>query len=277
MVDLNTLNVGQIAADSVNYLQNNFIPSVFALDPGAIAIVGIVSLILIAVIFKTSQLLFTVVKKFFLLIIVGFSLIFFVSTFGEKLLAEGLSGQLIIVGVVGISLGLVALAMALLSAHKHAKKAIVASRSEVIEEKVTEEKKESAPAAKTPFSASSFLSSMQNDRSILAVLSYVVIGQFGVFSSVTLAAPTAETGMVFAGVFFVGAFIFVKSSYHNYLTGVKHLLIAAAFALVLSVVLGIYWAEIPQETLLSIEYFASPSMIAFATSIAVSLLMGSKE
>ncbi|MFH1586425.1 MAG: hypothetical protein ABID38_01050 [Candidatus Diapherotrites archaeon] len=277
MVDLNTLNVEQIATDSVNYIQNNFIPSVFALDPGAIAIVGIAALILIAIIFKTSQILFTLVKKLFLLIIVGFSLFFFISTFGEKLLAEGFSGQLIIVGVVGISLGLVALVMALLSAHRHTKSAIAGSRSEVFEEKVAKEKKEPLQEGKTTFSASGFLDSMQNDRSILAVLSYVIIAQFGVFSSVTLAAPNSTTGMVLAAVFFIGAFIFIKSSYHNYLTGVKHLLIAAAFALVLSVVLGLYWAEIPQDILFSIEYFASPSMIAFATSIAVSLLMGSKE
>jgi uncharacterized membrane protein len=115
-----------------------------------------------------------------------------------------------------------------------------------------------------------------NDRSLLAVLSYMVVAQFGVFSGVTIGAPNQMVGMIFFGLFLVAAFVFIKTTYHNYLTGLRHLIIALVFGFALSVVLGHVWATIPLAELLSTAYFTSNSLVALVTGLAISLFMGSK-
>ena len=81
--------------------------------------------------------------------------------------------------------------------------------------------------------------------------------------------------MVFV-VFMLAAFIFIKTSYHSYVKGVTHLIVAAVVGIALSVLLGHYWASIPLETLLSLDYFRTDALVAFLTGTAVSLFMGSK-
>jgi hypothetical protein len=115
------------------------------------------------------------------------------------------------------------------------------------------------------------------DRSILTVFTYIVVSEFGVFSSVTVAAPNLTAGMILFVGFMIGAFIFIRKSYHSYLVGVSHLFLGTIFAILLSIVLGNFWGEIPLDTLLSTGYFTTPALVAVATGVAVSLFMGSKE
>ena len=131
-------------------------------------------------------------------------------------------------------------------------------------------------AMQDAFTTKNLLSSV-NDRSILTVFTYIVVSEFGVFSGVTISAPNVMAGvMLFIG-FVIGAFLFIRKSYHSYLTGVSHLFIGLIFAITLSIFLGNFWAEIPLETLLSISYFETAALVATISGIAVSLFMGSKE
>ncbi len=278
---------------SIDYVQNSLIPALFVGDPMAIAIVGIISIILLVVVFKVSGIVYALLKRIFLFLIVGFSLYFFLLNYADKLMQEGLTGQLIVFGVIGIALGLIALLFALTSVGKHAKE--VRKRKAVqIEEEVEEEIEKAvepgAPAVRpTQITQPEMLteqalrtpgrivSSLKNDRSLLAVLSYVIIAQFGVFSGVTLSAPNVSVGIALFIAFFIGAFVFIKTTYHKYKTGIKHLITASVFGVALSILLGHYWALIPLEQLLSLNYFQSTSLVAFVTGIAVSLLMGSKD
>lgn len=271
-----------VEAIDVNYLISygqGLINNSLLGDPTAIVILAGVAILILGVVFGVSAFLFGFIKRFFLVIVIGLSVFFFLSTYGQRLASEGLTGQLIILGVIGIAGAIAALVIAFGAFASHAKK-------------IGQEKKEEPPlppdyaptqlqqrSAYTPeaFSPGSLFSSLSNDRSLLAVFSYVIIAQFGVFSSRTISAPNPETGIVFAAIFFVGAFIFIKTTYHDYQKGVKHLLAAAIFGILMSLMLGLFWAEIPMESLFSIAYFETDAMVAFITGIAISLLMGTRD
>ena len=108
------------------------------------------------------------------------------------------------------------------------------------------------------------------------MLVYLIIGQFGIFSSPTVAPPNPQLGLVFFGLFLLGALLFVRQTYKNFKTGFLHLIVALTFGIVLSLVLGYFWAGIPILTLLSLQYFGTSCVIAVITGMAVSLIMGGK-
>jgi hypothetical protein len=263
----------------INYFAS-FIDKIIALDPTAIIISVIVGIVLLAVVFKVSGFVFGLIKRFFLLIIVGLSAYFFIGNYWERIATQDMSIQLIVFGLIGLAFAVAAVITALISFKGHAKK-----------RNLTEEEFQDQTASgfnptqlQVPQSYTSqalttnnLINSLKDDRSLLAVLSYVIIAQFGVFSSRTISAPNPMTGLIFLAVFILGAFIFIKTTYHSYLKGITHLIIASIFGLILSCVLAVYWAEMPFEAVLSLEYFSSDALVAFVTGIAISLLMGSKN
>lgn len=115
------------------------------------------------------------------------------------------------------------------------------------------------------------------DKSLLAVLAYIVVSEFGIFSAPTISAPNPFVGIGLAIAFFVAAIIFIKTSYHNYFKGITHLAIATIFAVVLSIILAVLWVELPLEILLSLQYFETNALVATVTGLAVSLFLGSKN
>jgi len=272
MVDLSAIDIAYIQQYAESLFSN-----ILAGDPTAIVIVAGLAIILLAVVFKVSGFLFGLIKRFFLFIVIALSAYFFLGTFGEKLAAEGPTGQLIVVGVVGILGAIAALVIALGALKKHTKKQ-PASPTEPSAPEFTPTQLQQPQAYTTQaLTPGNIMNSLKDDRSLLAVLSYVIIAQFGVFSSRTISAPNPETGMIFFAIFVIGALIFIKTTYHSYLKGITHLLAASVFGIIFSVLLGMFWAEIPMETILSAGYFATDAMVAFVTGIAISLLMGTKN
>tara|TARA_Y100000310_G_scaffold345859_1_gene471632 strand:- start:25849 stop:26679 length:831 start_codon:yes stop_codon:yes gene_type:complete len=276
MVDLSSVDLAAIQGYGESLLGNSL-----SGDPTSIIIIAGIAIVVSALVFKVSGFLFGLIKRFFLLIVIGLSAFFFLNNFGEKLAAEGPNGQLIVVGVVG-ALGAIAALVIALGAFKRQVK-----RKD--EEPKPEQPKDTAPnftptqlqqpqayttQALTP---GNIMNSLKDDRSLLAVLSYVIIAQFGVFSSKTISAPNPEIGMIFFGIFIVGALLFIKTTYHNYLKGITHLVAASIFGILFSILLGVFWVELPLETLLSTTYFETDAMVAFVTGIAVSLLMGTRN
>ena len=126
------------------------------------------------------------------------------------------------------------------------------------------------------FTSDALMASVQ-DRSILTVFTYIVVSEFGVFSGVTVAAPNPMAGaLLFIG-FLIGAFVFIRKSYHSYVLGISHLFIGTIFAIALSIILGNFWSLIDMSTLLSIEYFTTPALVAAVSGVALALFMGSKD
>lgn len=115
------------------------------------------------------------------------------------------------------------------------------------------------------------------DQSLLTVMVLILVAQFGVFTSKTIAAPSAQVGMVIAGVFAAGAVVFVKTSYQNYWRGVTHFVFATVFAVGLSVLMLVYWQTEPDyswaQAMNPYIYFASDGLIAAITAVAFSTLL----
>ncbi|MFH1588789.1 MAG: hypothetical protein ABIA76_05630 [Candidatus Diapherotrites archaeon] len=262
----------------INYAQN-FLNNVLAGDPTSIILLAIIAIILLVVVFGISAFLFGLIKRFFLFIVVGLSAYFFVSNYWEKISSQDMTIQLAVIGLIGLAFAIAAVATAVMSIKAHAKKR--QDYKEPEEHKAPEftPTQLQQPQAYTTqaLTPQNLYNSIKDDRSLLAVLSYIIIAQFGVFSSKTISAPNPTTGMIFLVVFMVGAVIFIKTTYRSYLKGISHLVIASIFGLILSGILAIYWAEFPLETILSIQYFQTDALVAFVTGIAISLLMGSKN
>lgn len=114
------------------------------------------------------------------------------------------------------------------------------------------------------------------ERSLLEVIAFMIVAEFGVLSSVTISAPTPEIGMGFFVLFLVGSTIFVRTPYRSYATALYHLAVGVVVAVGVSILLGHFWSQIPLEALLGQGYFATASMVAAVTGIAFSLLLGGR-
>ncbi len=271
LADLNT------AMQSATELTlKEFIPRLMALDPFylavALALFGVLVVFLL-LLFKVGAWIITLIKKLILLGIILASSYLFITSFYDKLSVEAIKTapiQTLFLGAVGGIILLISLFIAVFSLGSHARKR--RAKGEQVSPRI-EPTTVQQPKMLTTQALKNQISS---DRSLMAVISYVIIAEFGIFSSPTLPAPSVEAGMIFFGVFFVGAFIFIRTSYKSYVKGVVHLLVATAFAIALSIFLGHFWGRIGLSTLLSLDYFGTTALVAVVTGIAVLLLMGSR-
>ena len=117
---------------------------------------------------------------------------------------------------------------------------------------------------------------LHNEKSLLSVLVYLIVAQFGVFSSPTLSAPNVQVGMIFFTIFIIGITIFMKSSYKNLQTAVTYFGVTFLVGLLLSFALGILWGKNTLPELLSANFFTSDSLVAMITGMGFSLFAGSK-
>ncbi len=263
-------------------------------DVFAVSTVLIGFYLIVLFINKLTGLIIFILKKVFLLTIVSLAFFKFVEGFVIRVGTEGLTQDVVLFGAAGFIAGFIAFMISLYAAFTSLK-TLKKSKEEC--ECLEDDKKEQAsqekiadddkvPAPTTPgvsltgrerIQGLFSLNNIKNDKALGAVLTYLVIAEFGVFSSKTISAPTADVGMGFFLTFLVAATIFVYQSYKDYITGLKHLAIAVIVGVVLSILLGHYWGNYPLESLLSKEYFASDSLVALVTGLSVSLFMGSKD
>jgi len=304
-IDLNTFIYGTLVPAA-----NEIILKATQGDVTTIALLGIgiiVSFVLIVLLVELAAWLIGLVKRFFLFVIVAISTSLFFFSFQDKIFAPNPDITLVIAGVVGIIFAVVALAISMLSIKREwqkpkdekvadikseMKRIVVEQFENELDDKqvkelegkaVTQARPEVTPTqlqSPSMFSAQALqpknILASFHDRSILAVLSYVVVAEFGVISGITISAPNETVGLIFFAMFLIAALIFIKSTYHNYLTGIKHLFIALIFGAALSIVLSHIWLEVPLEELISLAYFETNALVALVTGLAVSLFMGSK-
>ena len=231
-------------------------------------------------------------KKIFIFLIIIIAAYIFFQNFLLRILTEGLTLDNIIFGFGGLLCGILAVAVALHGAVKSYKKGK--------EDKMRQTAPGTVPPGIPPYpytypgeyngaagyppqqppaesqqSVIPFLN-LTKDNSVGMVIIYLIIAEFGIFSSKTIAASSSETGFYFFLIFMAAAFIFIKLTYHNYLKGLRHFAVVTLLGLILSIILGHFWGGIPLETLLSMEYFGSDALVALITGIALSLFMSSK-
>ncbi|MCD6414798.1 MAG: hypothetical protein J7L23_04205 [Candidatus Diapherotrites archaeon] len=114
-------------------------------------------------------------------------------------------------------------------------------------------------------------------HTLTTMLTYILIAEFGVFSSKTVHAPTPDVGLAFFIVFFIGVTIYIFRTYSNPVESLKLIFIAVVIGFVLSFILGSFWGQIGWDVLFSYSYFGTDALVAFLTGIALSLFMAGKE
>lgn len=271
-------------------------------DVTTIALLGIgiiVCFVLVVLLVELAAWLIGLIKRFFLFLIVAVSTLLFFFSFQDKIFVAEPDLTLVVSGVIGVLFAFVALLISVLSIKrewqkpkeekisdlKSEMKRLVVERFEgELEGKVTTQARpEITPTqvqsqgmlTRQALNPKNILASF-HDRSLLAVLSYMVVAEFGVISGVTISAPNESVGLLFFAMFLIAALLFIKSTYHNYLTGLKHLFVALLIGAALSVILSNVWLNVPLEELLALNYFKTNALVALVTGLAVSLFMGSK-
>jgi len=296
-IDLNTF-----VYETILPVANDLFAKAAGGDITTIALLGIgiiVSFVMIVLLIELAAWLLGLIKRFFLFVIVAGSTALFFFSFQDKIFVPNPDLVLVASGIVGLIFAFVALSISIISlkrewvkpkAQKVAdlksemKRLVVKRFEDELQGKAVKEARPevTVTAAQSPSMLTSQALNPKNilasfhDRSLLAVLSYMVVAEFGVISGVTISAPSASVGLMFFALFLVAALIFIKSTYHNYLTGLKHLFVALLVGSVLSVVLSNVWLGVPLENLLALSYFQTNALVALVTGLAVSLFMGSK-
>jgi hypothetical protein len=232
--------------------------------------------ILVLVIKALTDLLLFFLKRFMLLVIVSLAFYQFAQYMEGKLAVEGLTNDNLFLGGVGLIGGVVVMILAL--------NAIFASVKKIGHEKGAEKQKSPTETGKPEaeameskaFSSEKVFSmeGLKKDKSIGVVIAYLLVAEFGVMSSKTVAAPNATVGMLFFFAFMLAALFFIRQTYQSYNTGIRHFIAAIIIGGILSLALGVLWGGYSINQLLSTEYFTTDSMVAFLTGIAVSLFMG---
>jgi len=281
-------------------------------DIFAITIALIAFFIAVIIINQLTSLLIRFLKRAILLIIVSLAFTQFFIMLSSRVMTEGWTADTIIFGAIGIIIGIGAVITALLVAlgefHEARKKPFHPPKSRAgageerpkfnpyTGERLSEEPPE-VPAAIPPnpsceqagattaplpdgtvsgMKEGFSINSIKHDRSLGTVLAYLIVAQFGVYSSFSIPAPSFQVGLMFFLLFIVAGLIFIHFTYHNYITGLRHLFVGLVVGGVIAILLGYFWGNIPLAELLSPAFFQSNALVALVTGLALSLFMGGK-
>jgi hypothetical protein len=238
-------------------------------DLSATILALILFFIALVIINKLSSILLAIIKRTIVFIITSLILYKYIPVFIDKIMLEGFTIQNLLIGFSGSLICIAAFTIATINLFKHTKKAIGEQKLQQVKEKDVEK----IVAEEAPFT----FGSLTKDKSLLSLLTYLTVAEFGVFSSVTMAAPNVKVGISFFIIFLIASIVFIKQSYKNYKKGLAHLVIALIVGFALSLLLGTLWGNQPISNLISLNYFSSDSLVALISGMAVSLFAGSKQ
>ncbi len=290
-----SVNVTAMTENIVPYIQE-MPDKIFAGDIFAILIALIVLYCAVYLLVKSARYLVAFIKKFIIFTIFVLALYIFVKDFLFKVITYGLTPDVLVVGAFGLICGVIAVIVALskvISAHHKRKEEQAKKEAETHAaapapgmpagtqpESMQQQYVQGAPVSPQYSPNYAYLppqlAMLTKDNSIGMVIISLAVAEFGVFSSKTIAASTVNTGIAFFILFMMAAFVFIKLTYHNYRTGLWHFGVAFMIGLVMTFLLGYFWAGIPIETLLSDKFFSSEALVALITGLSLSLFMSGK-
>jgi len=284
---LEALNTTSVTNFANSYLQS--LPSLINQgDVGAIVVGLTLAYILLILTNKLSYYLVKIMKYVVVVAIVLSAFYAVVMTFIAKM--AGAEPLYMVIGLIGMAIGFVGVLIAMFSLYNQAVKAarvtqvrenkMVAYQSQLIEEEkrslAVEKKHLEEERAKIKGATAQLQETVAEQGAILTTLTYIVIAEFGVFSSGALGAPTVEIGLIVFALFSIGVVAYTLKTFTDRKDGLKTLGTAFAFAFVLSIVLGHFWAGHPLGELLSTAYFTMDSLVAFISGIGLSIFLGGK-
>ncbi len=248
----------------------------------AIIISLLIFFVLLLILNGISSLLLSFMKRTILFIIILLVIIDFFPQYMELVKLQGWGFSTILIGITAVCASIVGFYIAsrsfVMSAKAHFLKFADKIRQKqdahatILEKERKIEQYKQQENLKDMFSKES----LQNEKSLLSVLVYLIVAEFGVFSSPTLSAPNVQVGIMFFTIFILGIIIFLKSSYKNLQTAVTYFGVTFLVGLVLSFALGVLWGKNTLIELLSPKFFISDSLVAMITGMGVSLFAGSK-
>ncbi len=268
--------VNDTVSFSLTYLQDMPYNILVKGDVAALVLAMILFYLAISFVNFFAKYLLSVVKNLMILTIIG-AAFYTVVDFFLKGLGPNPDPLYIVFGIVGIAVGFIAVLIAIYFVLFHTHKG------------VKEHKQRKAgilppsPPQKVPLkppAIKDFLSVQgikKGKHTLTTMLIYILIAEFGVFSSVTVSAPSVPVGIGLLVAFFLGVSVYIFRTYPHPIERLKLLLVASVVGFFLSVILGAYWASIPMELVLSPQYFVESTLVAFLTGIALSLFMAGKE
>lgn len=273
---LNNTNSSLVSATDFASSYIGSMPSLIQQGDLVAIILGLILFfIALVVINKLSSILLAVIRRSIVFIITFIVLYTYIPVFIDKIMIEGFTIQNILIGVAGSIVCLFAFTIASIALFKDAKQVVKEKRQAQSIQPIQSESEELIIEQREDGSFS--LLSFAHDKSLLNLLTYLTVAQFGVFSSVTLAAPNVKVGLSLLVLFVIASLIFIKQSYKDYKKGLSHLAIAFIVGFILSLLLGTMWGNQTISQLLSMQYFSSDSLVALITGMAVSLFAGSKK
>jgi hypothetical protein len=107
----------------------------------------------------------------------------------------------------------------------------------------------------------------------VTMIIYILVAEFGVFSSLSTNAPTPQVGMILLGVFTAGVGLFVYKAFEDRREGFLMLGTAYVFAFLVALALGFFWNNMGLVELFSDKFFTSDSLVGLITGVALSMFM----
>ncbi|MBU0758563.1 MAG: hypothetical protein KKF44_10935 [Nanoarchaeota archaeon] len=257
-------------------------------DIASMIIAVLLFFVLIFVVNKLTTLLLELLKRTLLLIIVILVMVDFIPRYLAVLQSEGAGFGTILIGVGALLISGTGLFIASRSLFRSAKKHIEDMKfrkehwgktdyaqklkgMDVTNSRIEHEEAHTENV-KDMFSKES----LKSDKSLITVLIYLIVAQFGVFSSPTLSAPNEKVGIMLFLIFAVGIFFFVKKTYKDQKVGFTYLAATFIVGIVFSFFLGSVWGNASIMELFSLNFFKSDSLIALISGMSVSMFAGSK-
>lgn len=265
------------AADPVSWI-SQLLASAAAGDLLAATMLLLATYVVILVINRLTQVLLVVIGKLMVFAIIAAALYSFLTSWTARI-AAGVTATNLVLGAVGLLAGVAAFAIALYALAQSAsdiRKEPEKSPEEVEREaakKEVEETKKEVQEIKQILT----MQSLKDDKSLGAVLAYMAVAQFGIFSSKTISAPSATVGAIFFVIFLALTGFFIRLNYKSFRLGITHFSVALVAGFILSLILGATWGNMTPAELLSPTYFESDSLVALMTGIAIPIFMGSKK
>lgn len=249
-------------------------------DVSAIALSFIIFFIGIFLINKMTEALLSIIKRTILFFITGIAFLYFFKTFLQRVYITGLTIENIIFGVFGIVLGIAGTTLSFYWLFQSFKKENV-KNEKVLLPKIQNLENYNSKETIVPEKQENTIETLKSEilfkeKSIIAILIYLIIAEFGIFSSPTKTAPNVQIGLSFFLIFIAASMFFISKIYKNFKIGLIHFGIALIFGFILSVFLDHFWNGQPISELISLAYFTSQSMVALITGLAVSLFMTSR-
>lgn len=244
------------------YLYTKSMPSlVRSGDFTAITIAIVVFLVSLIIINKITTAMMKVIESFLVLTIISYASYLFVSVFISRYHTYGATPSniaLLLIGSLSIILGLFGGIATLLKS---------TSTYDKIDEEIEKIKSQPSPV--------SMFNQFTEGNNIGKRIVYLIISEFGVFSSKTISAPNPTVGAVIFFIFIFGALAYIMSLKER-TKEVEYFLITLIAGMAIAIILAVTWSSMPLKEVLSLRFFDSDALVAVVTGTAISMYMGSK-